>query len=650
MKNRLLLLTFLLLLTTMASAQIYKEVFENGWGQGLYNSKSFFIDLDNNGLLDMIVGEYHGRLFHYEQDSPASATFNLKLDEITGMDKGAQSAPCLIDLDNDGLLDMMVGTVSGSILHYEQNESGSTNFTLIADSLGGIVVGRYPAPSFTDLDNDGLLDLIIGDVTGVLHHYEQDADGSTGFTFISNKFNEIDVGIQSAPFFTDLDNDDLLDLLVGEGLGDINHYEQDEIGSEHFTLISENFNDIDIGRNSAPCITDIDGDELLDLLVGGENGNFTFYEQDAAGSTTFNLVTEKFLDILDVGIASSPFITDIDGDGLLDMIIGETGGTLSHYKQDAVGSIYFSPVSDTLSGIVVGVSAAPTFTDLDSDGLLDLIIGDYSGILHYYEQDAAGLTSFTRVADSLNGVRVPESSAPCFTDLDADGLLDLIVGEYEGNLNFYEQQTPGSADFTTVANNLDGIDFGSYAAPCINDLDGDGLLDLIVGSWIGDFEHYEQTAAGSHDFTFITNSFSDYDVGYYSRPFFIDLNGDGLVDFLSGDNNGGMHYYRRLDNTKIDKDLKNPLTCKLYQNYPNPFNSNTVIQYEMSQPAKVLISIYNELGQRVRLLKDNYQQAGSYTVLWDGKDELGNPLASGIYICLLNTGTFKQSTKLLYLK
>ena len=109
MKKRLLLLSFYLLLTSITAAQTYTEVFENGWGQGSYNSKCSIADLDNNGLLDMIVGEYHGRLFHYEQDSPASLDFSLKLDAITGMDRGAQSAPFLIDLDDDGLMDMLVG-------------------------------------------------------------------------------------------------------------------------------------------------------------------------------------------------------------------------------------------------------------------------------------------------------------------------------------------------------------------------------------------------------------------------------------------------------------------------------------------------------------------------------------------------------------
>lgn len=200
MKKTLLIVLLLLLIPSVASPQSYTEIFENGWGQGLYNSKSFFIDLDNNGLLDLIVGTYHGQLIHYEQASPASIVFLLKLDALTGMDRGAQSAPYLLDLDHDGLMDMIVGNVSGRLIHYEQESSGSIGFTLITDSLSGILVGRYPAPTFTDLDNDGLWDLIIGDDTGVLHHYEQEAADADTFSLVSDKMSAIDVGSRSSPY------------------------------------------------------------------------------------------------------------------------------------------------------------------------------------------------------------------------------------------------------------------------------------------------------------------------------------------------------------------------------------------------------------------------------------------------------------------
>ena len=71
----------------------------------------------------------------------------------------------------------------------------------------------------------------------------------------------------------------------------------------------------------------------------------------------------------------------------------------------------------------------------------------------------------------------------------------------------------------------------------------------------------------------------------------------------------------------------------LCQNYPNPFNPETTIFYQLPKSVKLNISIYNLTGQRIKVLENNFQQAGSHSVRWDGKDENGISLASGIYIC-----------------
>jgi hypothetical protein len=108
-------------------------------------------------------------------------------------------------------------------------------------------VGYYSTPHFTDLDGDGLLDMIVGERYGNLYHYEQDSENSTSFTFITNNFNSIDVGTNSTPNFTDLDGDGLLDMIVGGNDGRLYHYEQDSENSISFTLITNIFNSIDVG-------------------------------------------------------------------------------------------------------------------------------------------------------------------------------------------------------------------------------------------------------------------------------------------------------------------------------------------------------------------------------------------------------------------
>jgi hypothetical protein len=88
----------------------------------------------------------------------------------------------------------------------------------------------------------------------------------------------------------------------------------------------------------------------------------------------------------------------------------------------------------------------------------------------------------------------------------------------------------------------------------------------------------------------------------------------------------------------------------LEQNYPNPFNPETKIKYSVPKPSMVTIKIYNILGQEVRTLVDKLQSAGTYEIIWDGKNNLGNPVSSGIYIYQMHTKDFVHSKRMVLLR
>jgi hypothetical protein len=93
-----------------------------------------------------------------------------------------------------------------------------------------------------------------------------------------------------------------------------------------------------------------------------------------------------------------------------------------------------------------------------------------------------------------------------------------------------------------------------------------------------------------------------------------------------------------------------PKDFELNQNYPNPFNNETVIKFNLRRPASVTLTIYNILGQRVRMLVEGRLAAGSQTVSWDGKDDKGNDLSSGIYFYQLRAGEMSETKRLVLLK
>jgi len=84
--------------------------------------------------------------------------------------------------------------------------------------------------------------------------------------------------------------------------------------------------------------------------------------------------------------------------------------------------------------------------------------------------------------------------------------------------------------------------------------------------------------------------------------------------------------------------------------YPNPFDSQTTIYYRLPVAGEVKIIIYNLLGERIRVLFDGYKVPGCYTVCWDGKDDYGKSVCSGIYFCKLNAGTYSSTGKLILIK
>ena len=89
----------------------------------------------------------------------------------------------------------------------------------------------------------------------------------------------------------------------------------------------------------------------------------------------------------------------------------------------------------------------------------------------------------------------------------------------------------------------------------------------------------------------------------------------------------------------------------LFQNYPNPFNPSTTIRYRLSEAStRVRLEIFDLLGRKVRSLVDQAQAAGEYTVEWDGRDMLGNPVASGHYVITLSAGQFSQSRRMLMIR
>ena len=103
---------------------------------------------------------------------------------------------------------------------------------------------------------------------------------------------------------------------------------------------------------------------------------------------------------------------------------------------------------------------------------------------------------------------------------------------------------------------------------------------------------------------------------------------------------------------KMTEEILNniPSAYSLSQNYPNPFNPITKMNYTLPKRSKIIISIYNVLGQEVTTLLNKEQNYGYHTVTWNGADHSGRQMASGVYFARMNTNSFTQTKKMLLLK
>ena len=197
----------------------------------------------------------------------------------------------------------------------------------------------------------------------------------------------------------------------------------------------------------------------------------------------------------------------------------------------------------TFKNITSSWRSAPAFADWDADGDMDLVLGDENGTLTGYKNIGnKTVANFTKDAAIFNGIDVGTYSVPEFADVNGDGLMDLVLGRGDGTLAYYRNVGTATVPAWTLDNSVfSGIDAGTFSAPALDDINGDGKLDLIIGEKNGGIVFYKNTGTTSVPvWTLDTATFNYMNTGAskkpdtYSDPDFADVNWDGKTDFISG--------------------------------------------------------------------------------------------------------------------
>jgi hypothetical protein len=242
----------------------------------------FFLDLDNDGDYDLLLGEGDGTIDYYRNTGDATAAeFTLQSETSNPFNgitigSGRVTISC-IDIDQDGDLDCFFGEAGGTIVFYK-NTGTSTAFTFAvqagaANPLDGVATDlgaeTHTAPHFLDLDADGDYDVVIGSASGANYYYAN-TGSATAATFTSktgtdNPFNSHNVGTYSILSCIDIDNDIDYDCFIGIADGTIKYLQNTGTSTAvEFTQITDTFShpmsSTDVGTYAAPHCVDVDAD------------------------------------------------------------------------------------------------------------------------------------------------------------------------------------------------------------------------------------------------------------------------------------------------------------------------------------------------------------------------------------------------------
>ena len=360
-----------------------------------------FVNLDGDPDRDLLVGLCGQLVWYRRGGTVANPTWTRVASDPVGYGGGScATSPAVGDWDDDGDSDLIIGEHWG-VPRFFRNGGPPTwteqDFPFPFDLAGD------SAPALADWDDDGDLDMLIGQVWGNVHQYTNvgsatSPDWRDDGVLLTLPWTDHP---HAFPTLADIDGDGDDDLFIGEGGwqsetgagGNVHYYRNDgTAGSPNWTLITTQFLGLDVGGWSTPAFVDIDDDDDLDLFVGDEAGRLTFVENTGTSATPTWAAPVQPYGGLDLGSYSAPAFLDVDEDGDLDMLVGLESGSLAYVRNTgAANSPAWEVVSIVYPGVGVGEHSTPSAADVDGDGKADLLIGDGDGGLNVYHYDGPGV-------------------------------------------------------------------------------------------------------------------------------------------------------------------------------------------------------------------------------------------------------------------
>ncbi len=597
------------------------------WVGGMNSPQFSAIDLNGDNHKDLFVFDRVGDkvLTYINNGSGTDSAFDYA-PQYEHLFPGLSAWALIRDYNNDGVPDIFAHANSGSMVFKGSIQNGLLHFDTVSPLLMfrdaqfdvNIWTNIADIPVFTDVNFDGDIDVLTYGVTGgTVEYYENQTMEHVGDlhyhvdslkylavtycwgNFVQNSqsnsivLNQSCKGISgmasqaegarhsgNAIFGFDDKNDHDIDLLNGN-IGYDNLVMLENGGDSSFANITM-WDSIYPACNTpitmptypAAFGADVNNDGLEDLLIspnvyagGRDVKNVMLYKNKNNQLCNYEYQSDSFLvhEMLDFGTDSKPVFFDFNGDGLKDIIVGNYGyfrpyqtykSTLAYYENTGTATQpKFKMRTEDYSNFssYLLVASHPAFGDLDGDGHQDMLVGELNGYLQFFKNTGTTVANFAAMTTpQYFGIDVGQYSAPFIYDMNGDSLLDIIVGKKDGKISYFWNMGTKTAPVF----NKDSVNtyLGGVNVTVSGYTEGDAQpfvvkegnnLELYVGSSKGSIFKYHVNPNNLRSGTFAVADvdFLKSDVGSKATVSIADINNDGLMEYLVGNSRGGLLMY-----------------------------------------------------------------------------------------------------------